>query len=260
MDVGIKTANDQFQSVTTTERTAITSPVVGQCVWDSDLRQLMVYMNATTGNAWQPIGNSIVCLSTTRPVTPFEGQVIRETDTNKELTYSGAAWVETNTWNTTAGASGVNNLIVPPLLRVRRATTQSIPNATQTFVTWTIEDYDTDGCFTASSDTITIKTAGVYAVTSGLAFAGSAIGYRRLEVMKNPSSATDSATSFANTQVPLTGAAVDCTMVTTSMQSFAVNDTIKVAVEQTSGGALNVVNVAWPVATHLAIAWIGRAS
>ena len=92
MDVGIKTANDQFQSVTTTERTAITSPIVGQCVWDSDLRQLMVYMNATTGNAWQPIGNSIVCASTTRPVTPFEGQQIYETDTNLNLVYNGTAW------------------------------------------------------------------------------------------------------------------------------------------------------------------------
>ena len=105
MDVGIKTANDQFQSVTTTERTAITSPVVGQCVWDSTLRQLMVYMNATTGNAWQPIGNSIVCASTTRPVTPFEGQQIYETDTNKTLVYTGAAWVETGDLDNTGGLS-----------------------------------------------------------------------------------------------------------------------------------------------------------
>jgi hypothetical protein len=93
MDVGIKTANDQFQSLTTVERTAIAVPVVGQCVWDSDLRQIMVYMNATTGNAWQPIGNSIVCASTTRPVTPFEGQRIYETDTNRSWTYNGAAFV-----------------------------------------------------------------------------------------------------------------------------------------------------------------------
>jgi hypothetical protein len=93
MDVGIKTANDQFQSLTTVERTAIAVPVVGQCVWDSDLRQIMVYMNATTGNAWQPIGNSIVCASTTRPVTPFEGQQIYETDTNRSWTYNGAAFV-----------------------------------------------------------------------------------------------------------------------------------------------------------------------
>lgn len=34
-----------------------------------------------------------VCTSTTRPSTPFEGQMIYETDTNRVLVYEGAAWV-----------------------------------------------------------------------------------------------------------------------------------------------------------------------
>ena len=93
MDVGIKTANDQFQTVTTAQRTALT-PTVGQCVWDSDLRQLMVFMNASGGNTWQPIGNRLVCASTTRPSSPFEGQQIYETDSNKTLTYNGSTWIE----------------------------------------------------------------------------------------------------------------------------------------------------------------------
>ena len=260
MDVGIKTANDQFQSVTTTERTAITSPVVGQCVWDSTLRQLMVYMNATTGNAWQPIGNSIVCLSTTRPVTPFEGQVIRETDTNKELTYSGAAWVQTNTWGTTSGVTGVNNLIVPPLLRVRRATTQSIANATDTFVTFTIEDFDTDGCFTASSDTVAIQTAGVYVVTVSVSFAANATGVRRMDVFKSPSSASDYTVSFLTVASPTNSAGGDSFMSGSSIQTFVASDTIKVGVSQTSGGALNLVNGSFPSTTQLSIAWVGRTS
>jgi len=109
MDVGIKTANDQFQSVTTAERTAIASPVVGQCVWDSTLRQIMVYMNATTGNAWQPLGNRIVCASTTRPLSPFEGQEIYETDTNKTLVYTGAAWFEISDLDNTGGVSDDTN-------------------------------------------------------------------------------------------------------------------------------------------------------
>lgn len=91
MDVGIKTANDQFQTVTTAQRATLT-PSVGQAVWDSDLKQLMVFMNASGGNAWQPVGNIIVCTSTTRPATPFEGQRIYETDTNRELLYDGSGW------------------------------------------------------------------------------------------------------------------------------------------------------------------------
>lgn len=34
-----------------------------------------------------------VCTSTTRPSTPFEGQMIYETDTNRVLVYEGASWV-----------------------------------------------------------------------------------------------------------------------------------------------------------------------
>lgn len=104
MDVGIKTANDQFQTVTTAQRTALT-PSVGQAVWDSDLKQVMVYMNASGGNAWQPVGNRIVCASTTRPSSPFEGQEIYETDSQKTLVYNGASWVETSDLDNTGGLS-----------------------------------------------------------------------------------------------------------------------------------------------------------
>ena len=91
IDLGTKAANDQFQTVTTAQRATLT-PSVGQAVWDSDLKQLMVFMNASGGNAWQAVGNIIVCTSTTRPATPFEGQRIYETDTNRELLYDGSGW------------------------------------------------------------------------------------------------------------------------------------------------------------------------
>ena len=103
MDVGIKTANDQFQTVTTTQRAAL-SPTVGQCVWDSDLRQLMVFMNAAGGNAWQPIGNVIICASTTRPSSPYVGQRIFETDTKRWWTYIGSAFVPDDRVFTTEAA------------------------------------------------------------------------------------------------------------------------------------------------------------
>ena len=34
-----------------------------------------------------------VCTSSTRPASPFEGQMIYETDTDKVLVYSGSAWL-----------------------------------------------------------------------------------------------------------------------------------------------------------------------
>lgn len=104
MDVGIKTANDQFQTVTTAQRATLT-PSVGQAVWDSDLKQLMVYMNASGGNAWQPVGNRIVCASTTRPSSPFEGQEIYETDSHRTLVYNGTSWVQVGDLDNTGGLS-----------------------------------------------------------------------------------------------------------------------------------------------------------
>ena len=38
-----------------------------------------------------------VCTSTTRPTTPYEGQVIYETDTNRVLVWDNAAWVDPST-------------------------------------------------------------------------------------------------------------------------------------------------------------------
>ena len=46
---------------------------------------------------------TIICTSSTRPASPFEGQKIYETDTNRELTYDSSAWVQTNSlggWST----------------------------------------------------------------------------------------------------------------------------------------------------------------
>ena len=49
----------------------------------------------------QQIGSSSlskpgVCTSSTRPATPYEGQMIYETDTDKVLVYNGTAWIFPN--------------------------------------------------------------------------------------------------------------------------------------------------------------------
>lgn len=158
-------------------------------------------------------------------------------------------------------ATNISNLIVPPLLRVRRATTQSIPNAVDTFVTWTIEDVDTDGCFTASSDTITIQTAGFYFVSASVLFAASATGYRVLNVYKNPSSAGDFNPVFASSWIPVNSGSQSTVCVASAAQSFAVGDTIKVGVAQSSGGALNIgEGTTFINNTQLSVAWVGRTS
>lgn len=169
MDVGIKTANDQFQSLTTTERTAITSPVVGQCVWDSDLRQIMVYMNATTGNAWQPIGNSIVCASTTRPVTPFEGQEIYETDTNRSWTYNGAAFVPNdNVFTTEAARDAAITSPTEGMIVYLTASTETAAAGSTTYVPTGIQTiYNGTGWVTITPTGTSQSGTGATTLTSG---------------------------------------------------------------------------------------------
>ena len=47
-----------------------------------------------------------VCTSSTRPASPYEGQVIYETDTDRVLVYNNAAWVDPST-----GKSGRSGLV-----------------------------------------------------------------------------------------------------------------------------------------------------
>jgi hypothetical protein len=46
------------------------------------------------------ISQSGVCTSTTRPASPFEGQVIYETDTDRVLVWNASAWVAPNSQTT----------------------------------------------------------------------------------------------------------------------------------------------------------------
>jgi hypothetical protein len=171
MDVGIQTSNDQFQTVTTAQRTAL-SPTVGQAVWDSDLRQLMVFMNAAGGNAWQPVGNTIVCESTTRPSVPFEGQRIYETDSNRWFTYSGAAFVPDDLVFTneaardaaiTAPVEGMSVYLTSPTVPAATGATTAVPTGIKTIYNGSVWVCTTE--VGASSDTTGTTTSTSYVTT-----------------------------------------------------------------------------------------------
>ena len=88
MDVGIKAANDQIQTLTTAQRTTLgATATLGQLVWDSQLNELFVWTNATGANAWQGIGNVLIGTFAARPATPFVGQLYYQTDTDELVKY-----------------------------------------------------------------------------------------------------------------------------------------------------------------------------
>lgn len=72
-----------------------------------------------------------VCTSTTRPQTPYEGQVIYETDTDLTYVYSGSAWISpsfvstvlTGTPTAPTAAAGTNTTQIATTAFVAAATT-----------------------------------------------------------------------------------------------------------------------------------------
>ena len=162
-------------------------------------------------------------------------------------------------YNTYVGTN-VANLIVPPLLRLERGTTQSIANVTDTFITWPTEVFDTDGMYTATSDTITTQTAGIYQINLGVTFASNGTGVRVLTLCKNTASPSDASKRISSVTVSgLTNAAEGILCCSTIIE-LAATDTIKAHVYQSSGGALNVGTAGSPLQTSISMAWLGRTS
>jgi hypothetical protein len=166
-------------------------------------------------------------------------------------------------WNGTAWV-GASMSMVPPLARVRRATTQSIPNSSDSFVTWTIEDIDTNNMFSGSvgspSDTITIQTTGAYMCSMSVMFATNGTGGRGIGIMKNPSSAADAVSIFTYAQANPAASTPFYTLSCSGIASFTAGQTVKAYVTQNSGAALNIGDTQVTSATQLSVAWLGRVS
>ena len=114
-----------------------------------------------------------VCTSTSRPSTPFDGQVIYETDTDKALVWNGTAWVALSTGRT--NHPGLD--LVKSETSFSAVSSVTIPNST---FTSTYKFYRMNVQFTASSGGAnftfqvrsngTTATASYYAATSRLLF------------------------------------------------------------------------------------------
>jgi hypothetical protein len=163
--------------------------------------------------------------------------------------------------------TNVNNYRVPPACRVRRTTNQSIANVTWTVINWNTEAHDTDDMFTATTNQITVQTAGLYLVTASLSFVSNSTGFRIGAIALNPTitgsgdsaSVASNFTAFASdARTPAVNGAE--TAVSLSLvASLAANDKIALIGYQNSGGALNAVSTAQS-SDHLSVAWLGQVS
>lgn len=148
----------------------------------------------------------------------------------------------TSTWGNSVKAA-TDFLSNQPSCHLTRSSDQAIPHLTITNVLWNVEQYDTDGMHSTSSQTdrITIKTAGVYVVTANVLWGA------------------DTDWIFAASWIQLNGATnLACSMVgafndgaigaansLSIVRKFAVNDYLSVAVyEKNSSAGANIVTLA----------------
>lgn len=126
----------------------------------------------------------------------------------------------------------------PPRCQARRSTAQSIPNATDTILSYPTKMFDSEAVrvpaspmFVAAGSTITIRVAGVYMVSS-IVYKASAGGVWNQRILYNGTTFTNSLMEQA-----LNGGDL-CSQLTGTFQ-LGVGDVLRVMVWQNSGGAVN---------------------
>lgn len=180
-----------------------------------------------TATQWPAVTTgTIICTSSTRPGSPFEGQTIYETDTKRELRWDASAWVSPDV------------AFRPPMCSLYRSSAQSIPNGTSTVVTFPsgTEQIDTDTMHDDSTNNsrITIKTAGVYLVSFQFEFALSSGGGRRtLQLRKNGNP------TGVDIELP-SGGGYYPRASGSQIFSLAKDDYVDLSAYQDSGGSLNL--------------------
>lgn len=133
-------------------------------------------------------------------------------------------WTATEENQLIAALQSVQRLLTPPTATVRRVAAQVVASGgLGVNISFDTEDIDTDTMFAATSDTVTIKTAGKYEVTLFASLGGSGQFY---QITHNVTArVTQSGGATANLK--------------STVFTAAVSDTITAAVFQSSGVGQN---------------------
>jgi hypothetical protein len=156
------------------------------------------------------------------------------------VVYPSTDWNK-NISNTAVGCSvgqGVTtpfNNIGPTLCSVTSSVVQSIPNSTWTDLAWDNNSYDNNGLHPTSTiiENILIKEPGTYRIFSRIRFALNGVGARIMRILIN-GNIMDRTTTTENPS-----ASQDCTIATEIIRVLSSGDSVRIAVFQSSGGALN---------------------
>jgi hypothetical protein len=183
---------------------------------------------------------TIICTSSTRPASPFEGQIIYETDTGLSLIYDGSAWVSPSVTQK------------PPMCRIKQTSGQVVYDASPAVIAFNAEDFDTDAMHdnATNNSRITIKTAGVYLIIASAAYTAVVSDDASMSILKNGAGGLGGYTSWGPAN---TGAG----MSTSILIELAVNDYIELSLYQNNN--VNAARTTDTTQTYLMAVWQGKA-
>jgi hypothetical protein len=137
----------------------------------------------------------------------------------------------------------------PPKVRLRATAAQNIATGSITAINFAVEDYDTQGLHSTSSNTsrITIVTAGTYTFKGGVLFGSSAGGtYRYVDFLKNGVSL------HGGIKVP---PVADCSLIISVDLALSAGDYVQFRAGQDTGADLSV-NDASHQRTFFSARWV----
>lgn len=198
--------------------------------------------NVTAGAVIDPTwGNGIrdqgvqTTTSGARPSPAAEGMVIYETDTDRLLVYSGTAWVRIGN-SLAAGRTGCT---------IRKTGNTAVGNVSNSTITFTVEDVDTDGFIAVSSSTVTIPAnlGGLYSVACSVTYDSTGIamtiGVSILANISGTNYGYSGSVLAANNTPAGTGANIKTSGMAMTLP-LSAGDTLTFSTTQSSGSSLNL--------------------
>ena len=167
-----------------------------------------------------------VCTSTTRPASPFEGQLIYETDTDVVRVWTGSAWVTiASATSLTISSAGYVNMANQPIISGRVGSTT---NPTSDSLIPFDEFWVSRGItYNSTTRRFTVPIAGIYRITIN-PFFNTGVGAGRVMVGIN----TDSPTVVTNYGHAYRESATFDTTAIDSVVSLNANDYIVFRIQQ----------------------------
>lgn len=192
-------------------------------------------MSALASDVEGWLARAFRCTSTTRPGSPPNDMLIRESDTGNVMVWTGSAWAQVN--GTVSGGGGGGTSLISTISATYSATAaQSIPTGVDTVVAFGVES-SADAAVTRSTSgaghKFTLAQTRLWVITATVRFSQNAVGGRRFDLVTGSGAVLSSASGPVNTDAPWT-TTLACS------RKLAAGTTVQVIARHNSSGSVSL--------------------